>query len=1050
MKRLSAIAIGIVFSMMISLFFLPITVKANTDVTFDVTYCQSEARDYLPLINSFRADTTQNWQYDTSNNVVYPGYALSSFSYDYNLEKIAMQRAAEAIMSINVDHIRPNGEAYYTCTYNGTRSACENCMACGGNISAAESLEMFKESGEPYAYQGHRRALLGNYSAVGIAKILYRGLTIYVIEFGNFNSGAPATPANDSLTTVSVNVNPNNTPVSPNTYSSSIGVGVNRTASLSFSFKLGSVDCSSLATITSISVDDPSIASYDATNNTIRGLSIGSTVVRGYASYAGFTIPVTANIYVGEICTFTPVDCVVVDNNGQPISSEGPIEVLRNTSVRVVPIDQIGRTFNGFYSSQDDYLHMFNQNSDYCSFYVTTDMTVTGSYTTNFQTCPDITISFSDPSVYSGVYYDGSAIRPSITIKDKGAIVSSYQYYVTYDNNTNAGPATATITTRSNAYTGTRVLNYTILPLPLSLCTVTAADVIDYGNTIQTAVTVTTPSGRQLRENTDYTVSYQIDNATGTGTVVINSLGNNTTGTNSAVFSITEPQRVDQGEPSIYSFSYIHYDGQPHSLGYVVPGAGGTNSIYYRAYPAGDNHPTTDHDYQTSEPTAVNAGDYIVYFRIAGDATHNDYESSFNAHIIGESQGRPTINNTPLVYTGSPIPLGSVTPGVYGENVTYSLSENGVFTENPPTATEVRTRYIVYYRISPSDGNHEEYSGYYFVDIVKGDQGVPTVCDAEDHVYSPNGVSLGSVEPGLGGAYVLYSCELFYEGESVIHQPDSYGTSLPSGLAPGTYIVYYKVVGDSNHNDYESYYFTSVSKTNQSEPEIANASLTYNGTPQCLGYVVPGTGGCRSVYYSLAENGAYSINPPVGTEVGVYTVYFRIEAADQSCCNDYEGSYQISITPSQSLTPDIVEPPVAEGTVNMYRLYNPNSGEHFYTSNVGERNMLISVGWTYEGVGWVAPTLSNTPVFRLYNANGGEHHYTSSVDERDFLVSVGWSDEGIGWYSDDEQTVPLYRQYNPNAYANNHNYTTSLEENDWLVSIGWHAEGIGWYGIGVN
>ena len=63
------------------------------------------------------------------------------------------------------------------------------------------------------------------------------------------------------------------------------------------------------------------------------------------------------------------------------------------------------------------------------------------------------------------------------------------------------------------------------------------------------------------------------------------------------------------------------------------------------------------------------------------------------------------------------------------------------------------------------------------------------------------------------------------------------------------------------------------------------------------------------------------------------------------------------------------------------------------------------------------------------------------------LISAGWSDEGIGWYSDDNQTVPLYRQYNPNAFANNHNYTTSLGENDWLVSLGWLAEGIGWYGV---
>ena len=140
--------------------------------------------------------------------------------------------------------------------------------------------------------------------------------------------------------------------------------------------------------------------------------------------------------------------------------------------------------------------------------------------------------------------------------------------------------------------------------------------------------------------------------------------------------------------------------------------------------------------------------------------------------------------------------------------------------------------------------------------------------------------------------------------------------------------------------------------------------------------------------------------------------------------------------------------PATINEVSMYRLYNTNSGEHFYTSSETERDMLVRVGWSYEGIGWLAPATSNTPVYRLYNEIGGEHHYTTSVDERDFLVSIGWNDEGIGWYSDDNQSVPLYRQYNPNAFANNHNYTTSLEENDWLVTVGWQAEGVGWYGLG--
>lgn len=140
----------------------------------------------------------------------------------------------------------------------------------------------------------------------------------------------------------------------------------------------------------------------------------------------------------------------------------------------------------------------------------------------------------------------------------------------------------------------------------------------------------------------------------------------------------------------------------------------------------------------------------------------------------------------------------------------------------------------------------------------------------------------------------------------------------------------------------------------------------------------------------------------------------------------------------------------AAATIEMQRLYNPNSGEHFYTASTFERDHLVDVGWNHEGVGWVAPETSATPVYRLYNANAGDHHYTTSVVERDHLISVGWNDEGVGWYSDDAQGVPLHRQYNPNAIAGSHNYTTSGFERDHLISVGWNDEGIAWYGVDMN
>ena len=138
---------------------------------------------------------------------------------------------------------------------------------------------------------------------------------------------------------------------------------------------------------------------------------------------------------------------------------------------------------------------------------------------------------------------------------------------------------------------------------------------------------------------------------------------------------------------------------------------------------------------------------------------------------------------------------------------------------------------------------------------------------------------------------------------------------------------------------------------------------------------------------------------------------------------------------------------LADNGIGMYRLYNPNSGEHFYTASIGERDFLINVGWKYEGIGWYAPT-EGSPVYRLYNSNAGDHHYTLSKKEKDNLVKVGWKYEGIGWYSADTTTgEKLYRAYNPNARAGSHNYTRSWEEQSSLIKVGWKDEGIAWYGI---
>lgn len=139
---------------------------------------------------------------------------------------------------------------------------------------------------------------------------------------------------------------------------------------------------------------------------------------------------------------------------------------------------------------------------------------------------------------------------------------------------------------------------------------------------------------------------------------------------------------------------------------------------------------------------------------------------------------------------------------------------------------------------------------------------------------------------------------------------------------------------------------------------------------------------------------------------------------------------------------------IKEHTVPLYRMYNPNSGEHFYTENSFERDSLVKTGWNYEGISEESPikTVYNQAVYRVYNPNAGDHFYTENKAEVAHLVSLGWRAEGIAFYSSTSTQTPIYRLYNPNATVGTHFYTQSSAERDSLVRAGWNYEGTAWYG----
>ena len=150
-----------------------------------------------------------------------------------------------------------------------------------------------------------------------------------------------------------------------------------------------------------------------------------------------------------------------------------------------------------------------------------------------------------------------------------------------------------------------------------------------------------------------------------------------------------------------------------------------------------------------------------------------------------------------------------------------------------------------------------------------------------------------------------------------------------------------------------------------------------------------------------------------------------------------------------------------DGEVQLvYRLYNPITSEHLFTTDKSEYESLIQHDWAQEGETWTSPVSGSKGVYRLYNPALGamakmSHHYTTDKAEADKLVAEnGWQYDNDGspiFYSaQSSDGTPLsgasavYRLYNSALSA--HHFTLDADENSKLISeYQWIGESTGFY-----
>ena len=145
------------------------------------------------------------------------------------------------------------------------------------------------------------------------------------------------------------------------------------------------------------------------------------------------------------------------------------------------------------------------------------------------------------------------------------------------------------------------------------------------------------------------------------------------------------------------------------------------------------------------------------------------------------------------------------------------------------------------------------------------------------------------------------------------------------------------------------------------------------------------------------------------------------------------------------------------GTHDVFRFYNAATHDHFYTTDVAERDSILRnlPSYSYEGAQWSTPDAGahTLDVFRFFNPTTGDHVYTTDLVERDAIIRnlPSYRYEGIAFeaYATPADAgsggVTLERFYN--AALGVHHFAVGQAEADGIrhgaVGSGWVDEGPG-------
>lgn len=450
-------------------------------------------------------------------------------------------------------------------------------------------------------------------------------------------------------------------------------------------------------------------------------------------------------------------------------------------------------------------------------------------------------------------------------------------------------------------------LQFTITPAPITYTAPSAITGLTYNGEEQTLITAGSfPEGfeygvfeyaledgcfgdTEIPTETnagDYTVYYRVILTNGNYTLAdgCNETGSVDVKIAKADVTFTAPTAVDGWT----------YDDKEHDL--VVPGSISGGYILYVVTKSGENPGGANYD----TPAAIDAGTYTITYqaRVTDIENYNDFEEFGNVTVVVEKADsaiteQPTAKDG-LVYTGSSMDFLSNIPAATGGTIGYSRNKDGEYVAYDDFKLINAGTYTVWYKVMGNTNHKDTEPQSITVTIAKANARIDSMpSDVRDLVF--NGqlkelINAGSTKDGT----MMYSLD-----------GTAWSKEIPTAVNAGRYEIFYKIVGDDNHNDTSGKDKIVVS-IGQKELSESNVTVSLNNNS----YVYSGKENKPTVTVTqsnmtLVEGTDYGLTYTSNINVGTATVTITFKG-------NYSGETSVTFTITKNSSTDEFDGPWIE------------------------------------------------------------------------------------------------------------------------------------------